>query len=313
MQRSPVAHQSRSTIENISALRSFVAVVESGSFSEAGVRLNVVPSTVSKHVSLLEEKLHGQLLQRSTKHVSVTEFGRRFHEHCLAILNEVALAEVDLSEFQQEPQGNLRVAAGPVLGSHYLPALVASFLARYPRVSLDLRLNPETVDLIDNGIDVAIRISSNLHPSLVAIKLAPNIRTICASPGYIARHGRPATPQDLVRHNCILSSDAAKSAKWPFMGVNGEDFVAVSGNVIINQGDVYRQVVLEGVGIGHIGRFLAYEDIRAGRLLELFPGHHIAASYIYAVYPQARNLSLKARAFIDHVREHFRQRPDLTL
>ncbi len=303
----------RSTIDNLSALRAFVAVVESGSFSEAGYRLNVVPSTISKHVSLLEERLQGQLLLRSTKQLSITELGRRFYERCLAILHEVEEAENELGEYQTEPQGRLRVTAGPIFGGHHLPALIPSFLEKYPKVSLELKITAETLDMIDNALDVAIRISGNLDPSLIAVKLAPNVRTFCAAPSYLEQHGEPQTPQELVRHNCIVANETARTAKWPIKGEEGDDFVSVSGNLVINHGEVYRRAVIDGLGIGYVARFVVYEDIKAGRLIELFPEHRVTSSFIYAVYPERRNLPLKTRAFIDHVRDAFRTPPEWAL
>lgn len=313
MVRSEASGLYRSTIDNLSALRAFVAVVECGSFSEAGYRLNVVPSTISKHVSLLEERLQGQLLLRSTKQLSITELGRRFYERCLAILHEVEEAENELGEYQSEPQGKLRVTAGPTFGAYYLPAIIPQFLARYPKVSLDLKLTPDTLDMIDNAIDVAIRISGNLDPSLIAVKLAPNIRTFCVAPSYIEEHGLPASPQELVRHNCILANETARTAKWPIKGGDNGEFVSVTGNLVINHGEVYRRAILDGLGVGHLSRFPVYDDIKAGRLIELFPDLRIVASHIYVVYPERRNLPLKTRAFIDHVREAFRTPPEWTI
>lgn len=310
MAKSDLGGLYRSTIDNLSALRAFVAVVESGSFSEAGYRLNVVPSTISKHVSLLEERLHGQLLLRSTKQFSVTELGRRFYERCLAILHEVEQTEIELGEYQMEPQGRLRVTAGPIFGGYYLPKFIPSFLEKYPKVSLELRITQETLDMIDNALDVAIRISGNLDPSLIAVKLTPNIRTFCAAPSYISRHGAPETPHDLAHHNCIVADETARTGKWPIKGKDGDEYVAVSGNLVINHGEVYRRALLDGLGIGYVSRFVVWEDIKAGRLIELFPDHRIVASHIYAVYPERRNLPLKTRAFIDHVREAFRTSPE---
>lgn len=313
MARSDSSGLYRSTIDNLSALRAFVAVVETGSFSEGGYRLNVVPSTISKHVSLLEERLHGQLVLRSTKQLSVTELGRRFYERCLSILHEVEAAEAELSEYQTEPQGRLRVTAGPAFGGHYLPKLIPGFLAKYPKVSLDLKITAETLDMIDNALDVAIRISGNLDPSLIAVKLAPNVRTFCAAPSYLEQHGVPETPYDLMRHNCIVANETVRTAKWPIQGPDGPDFVAVSGNLVINNGDVYRRALIDGLGVGYVARFAVYDDIQAGRLVELLPGHRSDTSFVYAVYPERRNLPLKTRAFIDHVREAFRTPPDWAL
>ncbi|ABQ70605.1 transcriptional regulator, LysR family [Rhizorhabdus wittichii RW1] len=300
----------RSMLDNLSALRAFVAVVEAGSFSEAGYRLNVMPSTISKHVSFLEEKIHGQLIVRSTKHLSVSELGRRFYDRCLIILKEVEETEAEMLEYQMEPQGKLRITMGPSFAGYHLPRLIPSFLERYPKISLDFRVTPELVDLIDHSIDVAVRISSNLEPGLIAVKLAPNIRSVCVSPAYVEKFGMPAEPRDLESHNCLLTNEASSTAKWRLLQDGVENVVHVSGNLVVNHGDIYKQAILDGVGIGHLSRYLVYQEINDGRLIELFPDRGVINSFIYVVYPQRRNLPLKTRVFIDHLRDAFRGTPE---
>ena len=296
----------RSMLDNLSALRAFVAVVESGSFSEAGYRLNVMPSTISKHVSFLEEKMHGQLIVRSTKHLSVSELGRRFYDRCLVILKEVEETEAEMLEYQMEPQGKLRVTMGPSFAGYHLPQLIPSFLEQYPKISVDFRITPEVIDLIDNSIDVGIRISSNLEPGLIAVKLAPNIRSVCVSPAYVEKFGMPAEPSALTQHNCLLTNDASSSSKWRLLQDGTETAIHVTGNLVVNDGGIYKQAIMDGIGIGHLSRYLVYKDINEGRLIELFPDRRVIKSYIYFVYPQRRNLPLKTRVFIDHLREAFR-------
>lgn len=311
MSKSDITSTYRSLIDNLSALRAFVAVVEAGSFSEAGYRLNVMPSTISKHISFLEEKIRGQLIVRSTKHLSVSELGQRFYDRCLTILREVEETEAELLEYQMEPQGKLRVTAGPTFARHHLPQLIPPFLQKYPKVSIELRITSEVVDLIDNSIDVAIRISGNLEPGLIAVKLAPNVRTMCVAPAYVERHGMPAQPKDLMLHNCILTKETSSTAKWTIAdGAGGEEVVHVSGTMMVDDGTIYRQAVVDGVGIGYLSRYLVYQDIAEGRLIELFPERRIVTSHIYIVYPQRRNLPLKTRAFIDYLRDHFRSPPE---
>ena len=300
----------RSLFDNITALRAFTAVVETGSFSEAGHKLKVVPSTISKHVSMLEDRIQGQLLLRSTKQFSVTELGRRLYERSLVILREVESTEVELGAYRAEPQGQLRVTAPPVFAYHHFSALIPRFLAQFPKVSLDLNLTAETVNLIDHAVDVAIRISSHLDPNLIAVKLAPNMRTICVAPAYVARHGQPARPEELAGHNCILTSSTASMAKWPIGEGAETSAVSVSGNLVVNNGEMYRRAILDGIGIGYSARFLVYDDIKCGRLIELFPSMRIVSSHIYAVYAERRNLPLKTRAFIDFVRDAFRTPPE---
>ncbi|MFD2497749.1 substrate binding domain-containing protein [Rhizorhabdus histidinilytica] len=213
-------------------------------------------------------------------------------------------------EYQMEPQGKLRITVGPSFAGYHLPRLIPSFLERYPKISLDFRVTPELVDLIDHSIDVAIRISSNLEPGLIAVKLAPNIRSVCVSPAYVEKFGMPAEPRDLENHNCLLTNEASSTAKWRLLQDGVENVVHVSGNLVVNHGDIYKQAILDGVGIGHLSRYLVYQEINDGRLIELFPDRGVVNSFIYVVYPQRRNLPLKTRVFIDHLRDAFRGTPE---
>jgi DNA-binding transcriptional LysR family regulator len=300
----------RSIIDNLSLLRAFVAVVESGSFSEAGRRLRVVPSTVSKHIAALEARLNGHLVVRSTKHLSITELGQRFYEHCRAILREVEEAELEIGEYNAEPQGLLKVSAATVFASRHLAPIFMRFLEKNPKVTLDTTLTTTSEDLVAHGIDVAIRISNDLDPGLIALKLAANTRVYCAAPAYLERRGRPTSGAELLTHNCLLVRGVAQSARWPIRNGRGEiEHVTVSGNFISDNGDVLRQMLLAGLGVGHLARFMVHDHLEAGDLVELFPDSRVVASHIYAVYPERRNLPLKVRTFLDHLRSEFRNPP----
>lgn len=297
----------RSVLNDLGNLRVFVAVVEASSFTEAGRKLQIVPSTVSKHIAALEARIKGQLIIRSTQRLSVTELGRRFYERCVAILQEVENAENEIGDYQAEPQGLLRVSAATVLATRHLMPLLSSFLDRHPKVKLELTLTTVTEDLVADGIDVAIRISNNLDPNLVAVKLAPNIRVFCASPKYLEREGYPATVADLTAHNCLAIRNVFQSSAWPMRKDDGSfENIVVGGNFSTNNGDILRQALLAGLGIGHLARFMVHDHIESGELVELFPESRTVASHIYAVFPKRRDLPLKTRAFIDHMRAEFR-------
>jgi DNA-binding transcriptional LysR family regulator len=297
-------------IDDLAGLRAFVAVAECGSFSAAGRRLNVVPSTISKHVSALEERIKGRLIARSTAGLALTELGLRFRERCLTILDEVEQAETEIGDYQAEPQGLLRVSAAPVFATRHLGPTFARFTDMYPRVTLDVTLTTTSEDLISAGIDVAVRIGKNLDPGLIALKLAPNIRVYCAAPAYLAQHGVPTKAADLADHNCLLVRGVVESAKWQIRGENGEtENIVVSGAFVSDNGDLVAKLLLAGAGIGHLPLFMVYEDLQTGSLIELFPASRFTASHIYAVYPERRNLPLKTRAFLDHLRAEFRTPP----
>lgn len=297
----------RSVLNDLGNLRVFVAVVEASSFTEAGRRLQIVPSTVSKHIAALEAKVQGQLVIRSTQQLSVTELGRRFYERCVSILQEVESAENEIGEYQAEPQGLLRISAATVLATRHLTPLLTSFLQRHPKVRIDLALTTVVDDLVADGIDVALRISNNLDPNLVAVKLAQNIRIFCASPDYLRREGHPRSVAELTSHNCLVMRNVAQSVAWPMRREDGSfENIVVSGNFVTNNGDMMRQALLAGWGIGHLARFMVHDHIQSGELVELFPDSRTIASHIYLVFPKRRNLPLKTRAFVDHMRAEFR-------
>ncbi|HVR90587.1 MAG TPA: LysR family transcriptional regulator [Novosphingobium sp.] len=306
----PDRERSRFLIENLALLRAYVAVFELHSFSAAGRHLNVVPSTVSKHIAALEKQLSCQLVIRSTKTLSITEVGERFYKRCLAILHEVEEAEIEVGQYNSEPQGLLRVSAPTTLATHVLAPIFFRFKQRFPKVTLDLTLTPASQDLVASGTDVAIRISSGLDPSLIALKLAPNMRLYCASPEYLERCGTPATPGDLQHHECVVVKSIQQSASWPFRRDDGRtENIVVSGGLSADNVEMIARAVLAGLGVGHLSRFLVEEYIASGALVELFPESRVLGSNIYAVYPKRRNLALKTRAFVDHLRTEFQSQP----
>lgn len=296
----------RSALDDLRALRVFVAVVETGSLTEAARRLSIAPSTVSKHVSALESRVRGQLIVRSTKTIHVTELGRRFNARCQSIIREVESAELEVGEYNAEPQGVLKVSAAPVFAVKHLAPVIARFLEKHPKVTVELELSNAEEDLVANGIDAAIRISSKLDDNLVAVKLAANVRVYCAAPSYLAKHGRPASVTDLVNHNCLIIQSVAQSAVWPMRREDGViEQIAVRGTFRCNNGDMLRQALLQGMGIGHLARFMVHDHIASGDLVELFPESRVVASHIYVVFPSKRNMPLKTRAFVDHLRAEF--------
>jgi DNA-binding transcriptional LysR family regulator len=297
----------RSIFDDLRALRVFVAVVDTGSLTEAAHRLAIAPSTVSKRLSALETDVSGQLIIRSTKRLHVTELGRSFYDRCVAILHEVEGAETDVGLYNTEAQGTLRVSAAPVFAGRHLMPIFARLLERHPKITIDLSLTSAQEDLVANGIDAAIRISHDLDPNLVAVRLAPNIRIYCASPAYLTEHGHPAAVTDLVNHNCLVVGNVSQSAAWPMRRADGSiEKVEVSGTFICNNGDMVRQALLAGLGVGHLARFMVHQHIESGELTELFPESRVVASHIYVVFPKKRNMPLKTRVLIDHLRAEFR-------
>jgi len=295
-------------LETFSGLGTFVAVVDAGGFS-AAARLGRSKSAVSKQVSRLEDRLGARLLNRTTRRLALTEVGRAFYERGVRILAEVEEAERAVADLHAEPRGTLRINAPMSFGiGHVAPALPA-FLARHPELSVDLVLNDRLVDVIDEGFDLAIRITRLRDSSLIARRLAGFRRVVCAAPAYWKRRGRPAHPEDLAGHDCLIYTYLANPGEWPFDGPDGRLTLQVTGRLFANNGDALRQAALEGLGVMMIPAFIVGDDLAAGRLeavLEDWEEHDLG---IWAVYPHSRHLSAKVRAFVDFLAERFRDVP----
>lgn len=304
------APKARTVIDNLALLRAFVAVVECGNFSRAGQRLRVVPSTISKHIAALEAGLGVRLFVRSTQTLSVTEVGHAFYEKAVTILENVESAEQEVGRYNAEPQGVLRISAGTVFAQRHIMPIILDFMAVHPKVAVDLDLSTTTKDLAADGVDVAIRISNNLDPGLIAMKLAHNIRLYCASPAYLRKYGTPQNAADLRQHNCLVVRGVNHSAKWPIRNADGTtEEVTVTGSLVSDNGDLIRQGLLAGLGIGRIAHFMVDDHLRSGELVEVFPESRAVASHIYAVYSARRNIPLKTRAFLDRLKMAFRHGP----
>ena len=192
-------------LKDLTSLRVFARVVELQSFSEVARRSGVTPATISKHVSSLEGQLGARLVNRTTRRLFITEAGQRLYEHCVRIMQELDQAEAEVAEVRGEPAGPLRVTAPMLFGLLRIAPRLPEFARQYPKVSIDLDLSVEKIDLFQERIDVAVRIAEAIDPGLVAFRLAPYRRVFCASPAYLAAHGTPRTPEDLAHHNCLVS------------------------------------------------------------------------------------------------------------
>jgi DNA-binding transcriptional LysR family regulator len=289
-------------VKDLTSLRIFVRVVELSSFSEVARRAGITPATVSKHVSSLEAAVGARLINRTTRRLFITEAGQRLYEHSVRVMQELDAAESELAEIKGEPAGPLHVTAPLMFALRRLSPRLPEFLARYPKVSLDLDLSIEKVDLFQERIDVAVRIADAIDPGLVAFRLAPYRRAICASPAYLERHGTPRSPEDLGAHNCLVGRGATLNASWPVQR-NGElGSVRVSGNYVANNGEVLRDAALAGIGVMMTARWQVEDDFRAGRLVDLLPEFVPTNRAIYAVLPRQGTLSPKVRAFVDFLK-----------
>jgi DNA-binding transcriptional LysR family regulator len=301
-------------MEHLVAMAVFARVVEAKSFSGAAQRLGISKSAVSKHVSGLERALKARLLNRTTRRLSLTEVGAQFYEHCTRMLAEAEAAELAVSRLHAAPRGVLKVTSPAAFGHLMLAPAIPDLLARHPEMTVQIAMNDRPVDLAEEGFDVAIRLTEQLPPNVVARKLMTVRWVVCASPEYLARHGTPRTPQDLQRHNCLFYSFLESAIEWRFRSARGETRVRVKGNFTANNSEAIRETALKGLGVALVPGFSVDADLRDGRLQEVLGGYDVegaVANDVYALYLPTRYLSPKVRAFVDFFVERFGAEPGL--
>ncbi len=286
-------------MDRFTSMEVFARVAEVKGFSEAARRLGQSKSSVSKHVSALENHLGVRLLNRTTRRLSLTEAGVAYYDWCRRIAADMEAAEDSVTRLHADPRGNLKVNAPMSFGRLHLAPVIPEFLERYPHVTVEMSMDDRVVDLIEEGFDLAVRITRLADSSLIARRIASSRRVICASPDYLEKHGVPRTPADLAHHNCLIYSYSPQGDRWRFTGPDGEYTVRVSGNFWANSGDALQTAALGGVGVMSIPSFMIGEDLRAGRLVAVLEDYGQPELPIHAVYPHQRHLTAKVRAFID--------------
>lgn len=287
----------------------FVTAVDAGNFSAAARVLGLTPSAVSKQISRLESRLGARLLNRSTRRTSLTDVGRDFYDRSRTILAEIDEAERAVGHASDEPRGTLRVTASISFGQRQIVPLVPEFVSRFPDIRVDMVFSDRVIDMVDEGIDVAVRVSAPADSALIARQLVPDRRVVCAAPAYLAAHGTPTTPEELTAHNALIYS-TVYSDTWRFGGPSGTTAVRVSSNFAANSGEAIRDLALRGAGIARLATFLVGPDIKSGRLVELLPGwRDPQENIIHAVYPSRRLVPPSTRVFVDFLVEKLTPQP----
>jgi DNA-binding transcriptional LysR family regulator len=297
-------------MDRLAAIEAFVRVSETQSFSEAARRLRSSKSSVSRQVAALEAELGARLFYRTTRSLTLTEAGRSYFERASRILADLEEANLSVSQLQSAPRGRLRVNAPMSFGFLHLAPALTDFLRRFPEVEVDVTLNDRFVDLVDEGFDVAVRIGSLADSSLVARRLAPIRRAVCASPVYLKARGVPASPDDLKTHDCLCYSNLAQAREWQFIRADGRPWpIEVRGRLSANNGDALKVAALKGLGFVNLPTFLVGSDLQAGALVTVLDQFLVQDITVNAVYPHSRHLSPKVRAFVDFLAERFGPRP----
>ena len=296
-------------MDRLDDMLAFIKVVDAKSFTAAADRLNLSKSVVSRRIADLENRLGARLLNRTTRKLSLTEVGQAFFERCTRILSDLDEAERAVADLHAAPRGRLRVNAPLSFGLLHLAGAVAEFMERYPAIEVDIDLNDRYVDLFDEGYDVAVRIGRLRDSSLIARRLAPNRRVVCASPAYIEAHGAPRVPEDLAQHRCLLYTNVPTAEQWQFK-VDGETrVVRVNGCLRANNGDILLAAAIAGHGVVVAPTFMCGEALASGDLRCLLSDYTFSDSAVHAVYPQNRHLSPKVRAFVDFLAARFGPEP----
>ena len=292
------------TLERLSDLQIFTAIATGGSLSAAARKLDLSLAVVSARLAGLESTLGVRLIHRSTRRLSLTEEGQEFQRRALRILGEVAELEDLLEGTDNEPHGRLRITATAAFGRRHIAPRIAAFRERYPRITLELQSSDAIVDLVKNGIDLAIRQSALPDSNLKVRSLVPNRRVACASPAYLARHGRPTHPEQFAAHACLTIGDPPLT-RWHFTHrqSNEEITIAVHSVFQTNDGEVAHAAALADAGIALKSLIDVADDLRSGALVELCPDWRSPGSPIQAVYPAGRHLAGKVRVFIDFMAE----------
>jgi DNA-binding transcriptional LysR family regulator len=305
-------------MDKLHAMNTFVRVVEAGSFSAVAHESNATQSAVSKQVAALERELGAKLLTRTTRSLALTEEGERYFEQVRRLVGEIAEAEGVLQRGEQQLTGWLRVAASVGFGRLKLMPLIQSFLAAHRGVKIDLRLHDGFIDLVEQGIDVAVRIGDLPDSSLIARRVATTHRMLVAHRSYLRALPKgikaPVIPEDLAQHNCIVYTELPMRHNWPFTAGAGASepagttrVVRVEGNLQTNSSEVMRASVLAGMGIGYSTMWLFDQELASGEVQQLLPDWEPPPVPIQLVSPRERRHSAKVKAFVEHVAQQMAQ------
>jgi DNA-binding transcriptional LysR family regulator len=289
-------------------MQAFVAVVDAGSFVRGADALEMSKSVVSRLVAELEQRLGVRLLQRTTRRLSLTREGELFHERCKDLLSGVGDAEAEVTRHAGELIGELRVSAPVTFGLMHLAPLWPVFMARHPRLMLDVTLADRFVDLVDEGYDVAVRIARLPSSSLVSRRLAAARLILCATPTYLRNHGAPSVPSELADHTVFAYKLLSTGDQWLFEGPDGPTKVKVNPRMRSNSGDSCREAALQHQGIVLQPSFLVGAHLNSGALVEVMPQYRSIELGVYAVYPSRKQLAPKVRWLVDFLVESFRKR-----
>ena len=302
-------------MNKLQAMEVFVQVVDTGSFTRAAEMLNMPKASVSTLVQALETALAAKLLHRTTRLVTVTSDGAAYYERCIRILSDVRDAEESLSRTRLNPSGRLRVDSPTGLSSEILIPALPGFFERYPDITLELGSTDRTIDLIEEGVDCAVRGGPLLDPGLIARRVGVVNFLTAAAPAYLARHGTPVHPNDLLKHRCVnyFSARNGKVYDWDFNRDGERIEIPLPSLIALNDSNAYVTAGLAGLGVIQMTDYLLLRHVQEGRMVQLLPDWSSDPLPVHVVYPQNRHLSAKVRVFVEWVSELFANHPQMRL
>lgn len=286
-----------------SGLREFVAVVEHGSFTAAADALNVSTSFVSREVKRLEERLNARLLHRTTRKSTLTDIGRTYYARGLEIRDLMDALEADMADMQEQVKGPIRITAPGLYADRYVAPALAEFTVKYPEVTIDLDTNMRVVDIVADGYDLAVRMSAMEDSSLIARKVAPRRLMVCASPGYLIRHNRPETPEDLRSHTCLSFPDMA----WRFRYPDGVRTIKVSGSWCSDNGRALVAAAERGIGLIRMTDYYVAGQLKRGELEVVLEDYEVQNAATWIVYPAREHLPTRVRFLVDFLAERLKR------
>lgn len=284
---------------DIGAIPVFVAVAESGGFAPAARRLGVTKSAVSKRIGALETHLGTQLFHRSTRSISLTEAGETYLAHAAQALGSAQEAEDAVTALQSHPVGHLRISAPMSFGRLHVAPLLTEFLKAYPGITLDMTMDDRITDLVEAGLDMALRAGTLRDSALIARRLAPIRSILVAAPKYVTKFGNPQHPEELLTHNCLHYAYSLDPREWHLVGPEGEMHIRTKGSLRVNNSEALCTALIDGLGVGRLPTFIAGAHLAAGRLVHILPEYGFPEQALYAVFPERRHMPMKVRTLVD--------------
>ena len=293
----------------LNSIEVFLKVAKAKSFSEAAEQLGLSKAMVSKHVTNLENSLGVRLLNRTTRQISLTEAGSAYRVRIREIMNDMTETELAISQLSSEPQGTLRIMAPTSFGSFHLARAIADYRKIYTKVGIEAILTDREADIIEDGLDIVIKVGVLEDSSLVARKIANTRMVVCASQNYLEEHGVPIKPEDLLKHNCLIFSGRQPMGEWRFTVDGKIKKLRVKGDVRSNVGDALRIAAIQGCGLVQLPTYMTGLDIKSDRLRAVLENYEPLDRPIHAIYPHRQHLSAKVRTFVEFLYERYQPAP----